>query len=113
MKKTTLISALFFLVLNLVIFLLLSGFKNHQFLASETSLLLSFVMLYLTAASKLDDAFKIFLTFSFIVTGIVKYVLCFFFELPVQDNIVFLILVIISALEILSVISVTYFTKHA
>lgn len=113
MKKSIIYTGIFFLIFNVVLFLLLSSYVSDKFLISEISIALSFILLYYIAASRIDDGFKIFLTLSFIVTGISKYVLSFFFNPPFKDNGIFIAIVIITALELLSIISIIYFSKHA
>ena len=113
MKKSIIYSGVFFLLLNVVLYLLLSSYVTNKFLISEISVALSFTLLYYIATSSIDDAFKIFLTMSFVLTGISKFVLSYFFKPPFIDNGVFIAIVIITALELLSIISIKYFTTHA
>lgn len=113
MKRPILFTAAFFLILNVVLFMLLSFYVANKFVISEISIALSFTLLYYVAASSIDDGFKIFLTLSFIVTGISKFVLSFLFKPPFTDNGVFIAIVIITAIELLSIISIKYFSKHA
>jgi len=113
MKKSIIYIGMFFLLLNAVLFLLISSFVTNKFIISEISIVLSFTLIYYIAASKIDDAFKIFLTLSFVLTGISKYILSFFFKPPFTDNGVFIVIVIITALELLSIISIKYFSKHS
>lgn len=113
MKKSILYTAAFFLILNVLLFLLLSSYIADKFAISEISIALSFTLLYYVSASSIDDGFKIFLTLSSILTGISKFVLSFFFKPPFQDNGVFIAIVIITAIELLSLISIKYFSKHS
>ncbi len=113
MKRSIIYTAIFILILNVVLFLLLSSYVADKFVISEISIALSFTLLYYIAASSIDNGFKIFLTLSFIVTGISKFVLSFFFKPPFTDNRVFIAIVIITAVELLSIISIKYFSKHA
>lgn len=113
MKKSITYTGLFFVLLNVVLFLLLSTYVANKFVISEISIVLSFAILYYIAASKIDDAFKIFLTLSFVLTGISKFVLSFFFKPPFTDNAVFIAIVVITALELLSIISIKYFSRHS
>ena len=101
------------MLLNVLLFLLLSTYVANKFIISEISMVLSFALLYYIAASRIDDGFKIFLTLSFIVTGISKFVLSFFYKPPFTDNAVFMAIVIITALELLSLISIKYFSRHS
>ena len=113
MKKSILYTGMFFLLLNVVLYLLLSSYVANKFLISEISIALSFTLLYYLATSSIDDAFKIFLTLSFVLTGISKFVLSFFFKPPFMDNWIFIAIVIITALELLSIISIKYFSRHS
>lgn len=113
MKKSITYTGLFFLLLNVVLFLLLSSYVIEKFAISEISLALSFALLYYIAASSIDNVFKIFLTLSFIVTGVSKFALSFFFHPPFTDNGIFIAIVIITALELLSIISIKYFSKYS
>lgn len=113
MKKSILYTGIFFLILNAILFLLLTSYVLEKFIVSEISILLSFSLLFYNSISKIDDGFKIFLTFSFVLSGLAKFILSFFFKLPIQDNGIFIAIVIISAIEILSIISIKYFSKHA
>lgn len=113
MKKSIIYTGMFFLLLNVVLFLLLSSYLSNKFVISEISIALSFALIYYLAASRIDDGFKIFLTLSFVLTGISKFILSFFFKPPFADNGVFIAIVIITAIELLSIISIKYFTKHS
>jgi hypothetical protein len=113
MKKSIIYTGLFFLLLNVVLFLLLSSYVANKFVISEISIALSFALIYYIAASRIDDGFKIFLTLSFVLTGISKFILSFFFKPPFSDNGVFIAIVIITAIELLSIISIKYFSKHS
>ena len=113
MKKSILYSGVFFLLLNTLLYLLLSPYLTNMFLISEISIALSFSLLYYIALSSIDDAFKIFLTLSFVLTGISKFVLSFFFKPPFIDNGIFIVIVIITAIELLSIISIKYFSIHS
>lgn len=113
MKKSIIYSGAFFLILNAIFFLLLSSYVVDKFIISEISIAVSFTLLYYVAASKIDDAFKIYLTLSFVLSGVVKFILSFFFNLPFKDNWVFITIVIFTALELLSIISFKYFSKHS
>lgn len=113
MKKLILYTGAFFLLLNVLLYLLLSSYVVNKFLISEISILLSFALLYYIDSSNIDDGFKIFLTFSFMLSGLTKFILSFFFRPPFIDNGVFIAIVIITALELLSIISIKYFSKHS
>ena len=113
MKKSILYTAALFLILNAALFLLLSSYVANKFVISEISITLSFTLLYYIATSSIDDGFKIFLTLGFALTGLSKFVLSFFFKLPFTDNWVFIAIVIITAIELLSVIIIKYFSKHS
>ena len=113
MKKSILYTGAFFLILNVVLNLLLSSYVTNKFVISEISVALSFTLLYYVAKSSIDDGFKIFLTLGFVLTGISKFVLSFFFKQPFTDNGIFVAIVIITALELLSIISIKYFSKHS
>lgn len=113
MKKSIIFSGAFFLILNAILFLLLSSYVANKFIISEISIAISFTLFYYLAASKFDDAFKIYLTLSFALSGIIKFILSFFFNLPFKDNWVFITIVIITAFELLSIISLKYFSKYA
>lgn len=113
MKKSILYTGIFFMILNAILFFLLSSYTANKFMISELSILVSFALLLYLVISAIDDGFKIFLTFSFILSGFAKFVLSFFFNLPFQDNGVFIAIVVITALELLSIISINYFSKHS
>lgn len=113
MKNAILFIGVFFLLLNMVLYFLLSSFVLNKFLISEISIVLSFTLLFYIAASNIDDGYKIILTLSFVLTGISKIVLSLFFNPPFRDNGIFIAIVIITALELLSIISIKYFSKHS
>jgi len=113
MKRSILYTAGFFLILNVVLYLLLSSYLANKFVISEISIGLSFALIYYVAASSIDDGFKIFLTLGFVLTGLSKFVLSFFFKPPFTDNGILIAIVIITALELLSIIIVKYFSKHS
>ncbi len=113
MKNLIVISGIVVLILNGVSFLIFESFDSDSLIASEISIGLSVFLLYMVSNSSIDDAFKIALTFGFIFSALVKYVLALYFSMPLTNNYIFLALVILSAIEIISFMSIKYFTRHA
>ncbi|MEQ9288692.1 MAG: hypothetical protein RIG77_17355 [Cyclobacteriaceae bacterium] len=113
MKNLIVISGIVLLLLNGLTFLIIESYDSDSIVASEISLLVSVLLLYLVAISKLDDAFKIALTFGFILTAIVKYILSLYFSMPFTNNYVFLVLAILTGIEVLGFVGLKYFSRHS
>lgn len=113
MKNLILVSGLICLILNLGIFLIHDSYNSEPFYASELSLTLSIGLIYLTSISKLDTVFKIVLVLGLALLCIVKFIIALYIILPLKNNTLFTVLIIITTLEILSTLSLKYFTRHA
>lgn len=113
MKNLILASGLICLILNLGIFLIHDNYNSEPFYASELSLALSICLIYITSISKLDNVFKIALTLGLTLLCVVKFILAIYVNLPLKNNMLFTAIIIITALEFLTIISLRYFTRHA
>jgi hypothetical protein len=113
MKKLIIISGSSFALLNLLFFIIISSYGNYPFLASEICIIISTALIYYVSVSKTDNAFKIFLLFLFSFFAIVKFILALFFATPLKDNYIFLTILIIIVIELLSLVTLKYSSKHA
>jgi len=113
MKKLIIISGASFTLLNLLFFIILSSYGKYPFLASEVCIIVSTSLIYFVSTSTIDNAFKIFLMFLFSFLAISKFIIALFFKLPINDNYVFLAIIIIVVIEILIVFGLKYFSRHA
>ncbi len=113
MKKLIIISGASFAFMNLLFFIIMSSYSISPFIASEICLTISTVLIYFVSASNIDSAFKISILFLFSFLALTKFVIAFFFKLPIRDNYVFLAILIIIVIELLIVFALKYFSKHA
>lgn len=113
MKNIILITGLTLLVINLVFYLLISYYDVEKFILSEINIGISLLMIYLLSQSKFDDAYKVYLSISFMLLGLFKFILSLFFAKPIQDNWIFLGILIITGIELLSFVGFKYFNRHS
>lgn len=113
MKNLTIIIGSTFLILNAIFYAVLTDYCISGFVATESGLLITTILLTVVAVLKIDDAFKIFLVLLLVVLAIVKFYLAFDFHLPIKDNAGFLWFAVITALELLIVISLKIISKFA
>jgi len=113
MKKLIIISGASFALLNLLSFIIMSSYRIYPFLASEICLIISTALIYFVSTSTIDNAFKIFLLFLFSFLALAKFIIALFFKLPINDNYIFLAIMIIIIIEFLIVFALNYFSKHA
>jgi hypothetical protein len=113
MKKLIIISGSLSVLLNLLIFLVMSSYHSHEFYASEMCLIFSIAMIFFVSISTIDNAFKISLLFLFSFLAVVKFLLAMFFKLPLTDNYIFLSILVIMAIEIFLAFGLKYFSKYS
>lgn len=113
MKKLILITGTSFSILNLLFFIIMSFYGVHSFIISEICIIISTALMYYISISKIDNAFKISLLFILSFLGVVKYILALYLKLPLTDNFILFIILLISTLELLLSFGLKYFTKHA
>lgn len=101
MKKTILIIGTLLVILNTLIGITLSSYKQYNIVLVDMNLLISLGLIYGLFESKLADGFKIGLTVFFFITGFIRVLVGLFSNEDVKDNISILILLFVLAFEII------------
>ncbi len=112
MKSIVLYAGFGLLIINLIAFGILNGFKIYPFITSEISLAISLALLIWLANAKLDDAFKIFIFLAFGIALVVKYIVAHYITESIKDSVPFLTLVGIISTELLLIIILKRISKH-
>lgn len=113
MKSIVLCVGFSLLIINLIAFFVLSGFKSYPFIASEICITISLVLFIWLVTTKIDDVFKIFAYFALGIAFAVKYITAHYITESIKDSIPFLVLVGIITTEILSIVILKYIAKHS
>ena len=100
MKKFILIIGALSIVLNTLFGLIISDYAAFNCLWADVSLLLSAVILYFTAESRLSSGFKIGLTALFIVTGVIRCLCTALASNTLADNTLFIVAIVLLFSEI-------------
>jgi len=101
MKKLIIIITALLIALNTFIGLILSGYEPFNYLLANLSILLSSVVIYFSAYSKIADGFKIGLSSLFIFTGIARFFCMVFMPDTLINNIPLITAITILLFEIL------------
>ncbi len=86
MKNLFLIIGVIFILLNTLTGILISTYHPFNYLMVDFSILFSTFLIYLFSNSNISTGYKIGLTAIFILTGLIKIVLCLVSSPQLRDN---------------------------
>jgi hypothetical protein len=104
MRRTTLAIAGILLVLNVVTGILLSNYQLQNVLLSSSAIILTAVLICLSATMPLKGGFKVSLPFIFMIIGVVEFVLGVVSKHTFQDNWAAIVALALLAFEIVVLI---------
>jgi uncharacterized protein YebE (UPF0316 family) len=113
MKRLIITSGIAFLSINIIAFGVTSSLKTYSFIASEFSILTSFIFIFSVTQSRIDNAFKIFLVLALAFSFAGKYILSIYFSGVVTNSYSFLSLVVITSMEIIGFSIFKYASQHS
>lgn len=111
MKNIIFIAGLILLGFNTLIGLIISVYPTFNFLMTDLSIIISTVLLYVVGSIKLDDGYKIGLSWLFLFTGVIRTLCCIVLPDYIENNIVLLIIVGFLFFELLCT-SICYITTN-
>ena len=112
MKSIVVYTGFILLIINLIAFSILSGFKIYPFVASEICIASSMVFFILLLSIKIDDAFKIFSFFAFGIAFAIKYITAQYIIETIQGSIPFILLTSIVLIEVISIFIFKQVSRH-
>ena len=93
MKKLTLVTGFILLLFNTLIGLIISAYPTFNFMVADVSIILSTALLYVNGSIKLDDGYKIGLSWLFLFTGLARLICCIALPNYTENNIVLLLII--------------------
>ena len=113
MKRTILMTGTVLLLFNTLIGLIISVYPPFNCIMADLSIAISTALIYSAASSRLDDGYKIGLTWLFLFTGFVRTICCILLPQEADNNILLIIAAGILLVEILLLtIPAALFSKH-
>jgi FtsH-binding integral membrane protein len=113
MKNLLLVTGFILIILNTLIGLLISKYLLFNYLMVDLSLVISTSLTYLFANSNISDGYKIGLTSMLTLTGLIKVVCCIITSPYFQNNVLIVTFLVVTAFEILCLISAFAMKKFA
>lgn len=111
MKNLALITGVMLLVFNTLIGLIVSTYSEFNFLMVDISIVISTTLVYVISSTRLDDGYKIGLSWLFIFTGLIRIACCIALPNYAKNNIVLFLIVGVTLFELLC-ISVCYIISN-
>lgn len=112
MKKLTVISGIFLIVLNTIAYLIFTKYELFNNILVSFSILSSFSMIYILSNKKNADAYRIALSFVYSFLGLAKVFISFFSKPTFADNFSIILILGIIFIEIILLFLVGYMNKH-
>jgi len=112
MKKLTVISGIFLIVLNTIGYLIFTKFELFNYILVNFSILSTFSMIYILSNKKNANVYRIALSFVYSFLGLVKVFISFFSKPTVADNFLVMWILGIMFIEIILLFLVGYMNKH-
>lgn len=113
MKKLIIISVISLIVLNVVAKLIFTGYELFNMILVTSSILSSGVLMYCLYAGKINDAYRIGLSFLYFFTLPVKAIISFLSPSMIENNYYFPVFISIILIETIFLLIVRYMRKHA
>lgn len=112
MKKITVISGIFFIILNTVAYLIFSKYELFNNILVSFSIFSSFSMIYILSNKKNADAYRIALSFVYSFLGLVKVFISFHSKPTFAENFSIIWILGIIFVEIVLLFLIGYMNKH-
>ncbi|MDG1811461.1 MAG: hypothetical protein P8H13_05955 [Polaribacter sp.] len=112
MKKLFLLSGIFLVILNSISLLIFDNYSIFNNLLVSTSVLITTVLLFLSANKKNADGYRIALSFIYSFLGIIKIIIAFNSKSNFRENYAIIWILIIVFIEIILLYLIEYMNKH-
>jgi len=112
MKKLIIITAIFFIVLNTVAYLIFSIYDLFNNTLVNFSILSTFSILYILSNTKHADAYRIALSLIYSCLGLVKIVFSYYSKPTFSDNLIILSILGLIFIEIILLFLIKYMNKQ-
>jgi len=112
MKKLIIISFTCFLLLNVASKFIFTNYDLFNLILSSFSFLSSGVLLFFLVTGNINDAYKIGLTFLYLILLILKFVISILSPSSIENNYYLLSLLLIIIFEFIFLLVVKYMKKH-
>lgn len=99
MKKVIFFAFTAFFIVNILAGFLLTCYHTFNVIATSVSLLTTAVLMYAVTKVHLKAAFRVSLTYTFAIVGVVSYLLMLFSHHQIQDNWCLIVALVLLALE--------------
>lgn len=99
MKKVIFFAFIVFFIVNILAGLLLTCYHTFNVVTTSFSLLTTAALLYAVTKVPLKAAFRVSLTFTFAIVGVVSYLLMLFSRHQIQDNWCLIVALVLLALD--------------
>jgi hypothetical protein len=86
MKNIFLAGGILAILFNSIAGIVISDYSITNWLLADISLLVSTGIVFSLYSHFLDNAFKAVFTFLFLISGLIRYILCFFVASTLEDN---------------------------
>ncbi|MBR2185544.1 MAG: hypothetical protein IJ897_09020 [Prevotella sp.] len=110
MKNLTLVIGGIILLLNIVIGLIFSSYEPFNIGLNSAVIIVNTLMLYSFGVVQIKDGFKVSLSFLFLITAAIEYILVLFVPETWKDNAVLMTLILLLAGQIILYI-IAYFVS--
>ena len=111
MKNIYILFCLVFVILNSIIGLIFSFYPFVNWLTANFVITINVVLLNQLVKSKINDAFKVSLSFIFPVMGVITFILSLFMPEKIEDNLMFATMLIIFTFQLVLYI-IVYLLKN-
>jgi hypothetical protein len=101
MKNIFLIGGILAILFNSLAGVILSNYPSFNWMLADVSILVTTGLIYALYFKYLDNAFKAVFTFLFLISGLIRYMLCLFASSQLENNWFILLMVALFAVEVL------------
>ncbi len=101
MKNIFLVGGILAILFNSLIGLIVTKYPPFNWLLADVSIFITAGLIYALYTKYLDNAFKSVFTFLFLISGLVRYLLCLFAKSEIENNWLIIILAGLFVLEAL------------
>jgi len=112
MKKLIVISFICIIFLNVLSKFIFTNYDLFNMMLVNFSILSSGVLLYCLAVGKINDAYKIGLSFFYLFLLLVKFIISLLSHSTIENNYYFIVLLLIFISEVIFLLIVRYMKKH-
>lgn len=113
MKKLSIILGISLILLNVLIWYLLSSIGKNTMIVSSLVIFTTFLLISITQSINIKDGYKTSLPFLFCFNGIVEYVLSFFIDEEIKDNGYLIAIVVLFVIQSLILVICANYGKRS